>query len=61
MNCVAEFAVYVDPANVNMAALEDGADVARDWVLVPMTATLAEGASDKVVLETAIWPPGARV
>ena len=41
--------------------LEAGAGVARSWVLVPMTAKLADGARDIVVLDTAIRPPGVRV
>ena len=60
-NCEAAFAVYAEPANVNMGRLEAGAGVVRIWVLVPITATFAEGARDNVVLDTTIWPPGVSV
>ena len=48
------FAVYVEPANVNTAGEDAGAGVERIWVLVPITAALAAGAKDTVVLDTAI-------
>ena len=46
---------------MSRAGLEDGAGVVRSWVLVPMTARLADDARDSVVLDTTIWPPGVRV
>ena len=60
-NWEAELAEYVEPAKVRIAGWEEGAGVVRSWVLVPMTATLADGARDSGVLDTVIWPPGVRV
>lgn len=43
------------------AGFEVGDGVVRSWVLVPMSAKLAEGARESRVLDTKIWPPGGRV
>lgn len=55
------FAVYVEPSNVSTGAGVKIAALARDWVLLPMTAIAPPDGNEMAVPDTVIAAPGARV